>query len=171
MEEVYIKIYRDYEVSNYGNIKRKNKQLYGYVANNGYIVISVRENGKNKHITLHSLVAKAFLGERPEGYVIDHIDRIKLNNNVSNLRYCSVSENVKNSSIYRSDVLETDPTLRQKIFITEYKRRLGQKPRANGCIMERNGKFRAQKCVDNIKYTKTFATKEEAELYLQTFNQ
>jgi len=37
-----------------------------------------------------------FVGPRPEGLVIDHIDRDRLNNIVSNLRYVTQKENMFN---------------------------------------------------------------------------
>ena len=66
--------------------------LKGYVNNNGYKIVSV----KNKRIPVHKMVALAFLGERPEGYEVDHIDRNKLNNHYKNLRYVTRSEQMKN---------------------------------------------------------------------------
>ena len=48
-----------------------------------------------KTIYIHTLVAETFLGVRPEGMVIDHIDGDKSNNNLSNLRYTTVQENCK----------------------------------------------------------------------------
>lgn len=51
---------------------------------------------RGKTYPLHEIIAHAFIGERPAGLVIDHIDRNSHNNNPSNLRYCSVSENIAN---------------------------------------------------------------------------
>ncbi len=48
-----------------------------------------------KTIYIHTLVAESFLGVRPEGMVIDHIDGDKSNNHLSNLRYVSVEDNSK----------------------------------------------------------------------------
>lgn len=42
---------------------------------------------------VHVLVAEAFIGERPKGYQVDHIDGFEGNNDVSNLRYLSPSDN------------------------------------------------------------------------------
>ncbi|CBN80419.1 EsV-1-119 [Ectocarpus siliculosus] len=44
---------------------------------------------------VHVLVAEAFIGERPNGYQVDHIDGFEGNNDVSNLRYLSPSDNNK----------------------------------------------------------------------------
>lgn len=50
---------------------------------------------QKKTIYIHTLVAETFLGVRPEGQVIDHIDGDKSNNHLSNLRYTTVAENCK----------------------------------------------------------------------------
>jgi DNA-directed RNA polymerase specialized sigma24 family protein len=47
---------------------------------------------------VHELVASAWLGDRPTGYVIDHIDEIKTNNKAENLRFISRSENTARAS-------------------------------------------------------------------------
>jgi len=58
-----------------------------------------REGNYTKRLQIHTLVAECWLGDRPEGYVIDHIDRDTTNNHYSNLRYCTVSENMKNRQL------------------------------------------------------------------------
>lgn len=45
---------------------------------------------------VHTLVAEAFIGDRPEGYVIDHINGDYLDNRAENLRYVTQSENIHN---------------------------------------------------------------------------
>ena len=44
----------------------------------------------------------AFVGPRPEGYQVDHIDRDRVNNRLENLRYVTPSENQKNKVYYNS---------------------------------------------------------------------
>lgn len=64
----------------------------------GYYRVELYSNCKPKTIDIHILVAIHFLGHTPCGHnlVIDHIDRNKLNNNVSNLRIVSMRENNSN---------------------------------------------------------------------------
>lgn len=61
-----------------------------------YKTVGVHVNRKLVNRFIHSLVAECWLGPRPKGYQIDHIDRDSLNNDYRNLRYVSVSEQMKN---------------------------------------------------------------------------
>ena len=45
---------------------------------------------------MHRIVAECWLGDRPEGYEIDHIDRNTHNNKYTNLRYVTHSVQMKN---------------------------------------------------------------------------
>src|SRR5690348_16033642 len=51
--------------------------------------------GKHRKILIHSLVAEVFLGPRPIGYQVDHIDGDKCNPALSNLQYVTASDNNK----------------------------------------------------------------------------
>jgi hypothetical protein len=48
-----------------------------------------------KRYTIHRLVAAAFIGPRPNGMQINHINGVKTDNRVLNLEYCTPSENMK----------------------------------------------------------------------------
>jgi len=65
--------------------------------NSGYTrqPITISQNNVAS-ISIQSLVANTFIGPKPKGYVIDHIDRIRCNNRVTNIRYVTMSENSKN---------------------------------------------------------------------------
>lgn len=60
----------------------------------GYLRVGmVKADGQRHMPRVHVLVALTYLGERPEGYDIDHKDGNKLNNSASNLRYVTRKEN------------------------------------------------------------------------------
>lgn len=58
-----------------------------------YPSVSLCKNSKAKTHSVHILVANAFLGNRPDGYVIAHWDGDVNNSRLSNLRYTTPSEN------------------------------------------------------------------------------
>ena len=110
MEE-YKNCFEDYEISNFGNLRKKlktgdYKNINGYIlkTGGGYKYFQISRNKKRINHLFHHLVAKAFIGERPEGLVIDHIDRNCLNNNVDNLRYITQKENTHNNDNYKSHI-------------------------------------------------------------------
>lgn len=89
-----------YEVSEDGRYLRniKSKRYLKPRLNQDYYEWVLCIKGKSICKKAHSLVAECWLGERPEGYVIDHIDRDKHNNHYSNLRYVTRRENALNVS-------------------------------------------------------------------------
>ena len=80
----------------------KVRQLKPSSDKDGYKQVNLCMNGKQKTKLVHQLVAECFIGPRPEGLVVDHIDRNKTNNNASNLRYATISENTLNSSVNKA---------------------------------------------------------------------
>lgn len=60
-----------------------------------YKTIGGRVDGVFRSASLHGAVAAAFIGPRPSGHVIDHVDGDKHNNAVSNLQYVTPAENTR----------------------------------------------------------------------------
>lgn len=97
-----------YQISNYGRLKSIgryvkqgernvfNKELIMRPCANkkGYLFHNIRPFGKSMTISLHKLVWKAFNGEIPRGYEINHIDENKFNNTIRNLNILTHKENV-----------------------------------------------------------------------------
>lgn len=62
----------------------------------GYMRISLNKNGVSKSYLIHRLVGETFLENLENKPTIDHIDRNKHNNHVSNLRWATRSEQMFN---------------------------------------------------------------------------
>lgn len=60
----------------------------------GYMTVRIAK----KTYLVHRLVAQTFLGEIPEGYQVDHINRCPSANFLSNLRIVTPSQNCRNTS-------------------------------------------------------------------------
>ena len=81
----------------------------------GYYVVNPSIDGRNVLMYVHRIVADAFLGERPAGVEVNHIDGDKLNNAVSNLEYVTHERNmahargmglIKDATKYPGHVIE-----------------------------------------------------------------
>lgn len=98
-----------YIISNHGEIislpryKQNNskqqyvepKEISKYINKiNGYVYVYLCNDGKEKNIRLHRLVAETFIPNPNNKTQINHKDGNKLNNNVSNLEWCTASENL-----------------------------------------------------------------------------
>lgn len=88
---------------------------------NGYKMFS----SVGKVIYVHHAVADLFIGTRPAGLVIDHIDRDKSNNHVSNLRYCTYQDNSRNTDRYITSCPIDDMSKRKQTF--SYEKRLNER--------------------------------------------
>jgi hypothetical protein len=63
----------------------------------GYAQVGLWKNGKRYQRYVHALVAEAFLGERPSGKHINHLNGNKLDNRSENLEYCTRKENAEHA--------------------------------------------------------------------------
>ena len=104
-----------YQVSNLGNVKSLSRTILGKnnvptllkekilkfsTSTNGYYQVILNKNSNRKIFKVHSLVAICFLNHIPDGthnVVIDHINEIKTDNRVENLRLIRHRENVARS--------------------------------------------------------------------------
>lgn len=88
-----------YKVSNTGKVLSTIKNIIIRPhKNNGYERVELHKNGKFFKFFVHRLVAQAFIPNPDNKPVVDHINTIRDDNNVSNLRWVSVSENINNEN-------------------------------------------------------------------------
>ena len=86
-----------YSVSSFGRVRSRWKNgtlLQPVKRSNGYLHVQLcKGDGTKKQASIHTLVACAFLGPRPAGFDVSHVDGAKWNNAADNLRYESHSSN------------------------------------------------------------------------------
>lgn len=73
--------------------KRKGFLLRPYVSKSGYLVISIKRDGRRRKFLVHRLVAEAFQQGFSDDLTVDHLDGNKLNNAACNLEWVSREEN------------------------------------------------------------------------------
>ena len=111
-----------YQVSNTGKIKRlfkngKERLLIGKKDRDGYVTVILSRNQNKKHCMLHRLIAEAFVPNTESKPQINHKDRNKQNNNVDNLEWVTVAENIKHcfltgKRVHKRAVLQYTPSMK-----------------------------------------------------------
>ena len=92
--------FENYSVSNLGVVRNDKKgRILKQSNNDGYKVLRLNDILHRAHI----LVAKAFIPNPENKECVDHIDTNRANNNVSNLRWATPSENNYNASISKNN--------------------------------------------------------------------
>ena len=94
--------YKGYEASDLGRVRswrgrwgRTEPRLLALRLSNGYPGVGLyKDDGVSRDArSVHSLVAQAFIGPRPEGYEVRHLNGDRTDNRLSNLAYGTPSEN------------------------------------------------------------------------------
>lgn len=103
-----------YEISNDGRVKRLARRiktsikhsdsrflpeiiLNGTVIKRGYVQVKLTKQGNGRVFLVHELVANAFIPNLDNKKTVNHKDGDKTNNNVANLEWMTVEENLRHA--------------------------------------------------------------------------
>ena len=96
--ETFVEIegFEKYEVSNLGKVRniKSGRILKPFPNRGGYLRHKLYGYDKKKNLPLHRIIATAFIDNPDEKPCVNHIDENKLNNDLSNLEWCTVRENL-----------------------------------------------------------------------------
>lgn len=88
---VPVTCHSDGSLTCYNAVSGKPKRTFGSGSREGYRLRYIND----KQILVHVIIARAFLGEKPEGYQVDHINGDKADNRPENLRYVTQKQNLR----------------------------------------------------------------------------
>ena len=98
-EWIQIQDFPNYEVSTLGNVRNSNTgRVLKLTCKGGYMFTGLSQNSIGKTLPVHRLVALAFIDNPENKPQVNHKDKNRGNNNVSNLEWSTASEN----NIHRS---------------------------------------------------------------------
>ncbi len=87
--------FKHYYVSNLGNVwsAKSGRRLVLRVTDRGYLDVGMTNRGKNFRPSVHRLVAQAFIANNSNKPQVNHMDKNKTNNAVTNLEWVTDQEN------------------------------------------------------------------------------
>lgn len=119
MEEIWkdVKGYEGhYTISNLGNLRSHKRNIINLMCpaptNQGYLRVKLTTNGISTTLSMHRLVAEAFIDNPENKRCVNHINGIKDDNRLENLEWSTDSENIKHAF----DILGRQNTMKKKVL-------------------------------------------------------
>ena len=140
---ILIPNYPNYKITLNGRVfSIKSKKYIGnYTDNQGYKTVRVYKDNdcKGKYIKIHRLLAELFIENPLNLPFVDHYDKNRSNNCLSNLRWISPRDNCCNHKVYPQNTTGH-----------------------NGITLLKNGSYQVSININNKRTRKNFKTLEEA---------
>lgn len=122
---------KHYAVSDQGKVRRITDglrrgvkagfELKPNLTGKGYLFVRLydRDTKRTRSTLLHNIVTAAFLGPKPQGMQVNHIDGNKLNPSLSNLEYVTAGDNQRHAYCTGLMKRSLNPTLVREIRLYE----------------------------------------------------
>lgn len=139
MNEIFVPIKgfeSRFKISNTGKLLSMNGKWKGdkimpcSIGTSGYICCTLRDKPNIRIVRIHTLVAEHFLDKPYPTACVNHKDGNKLNNNVENLEWISIGENI--SHAFRIGLIDKKGEKHHMVKLTESKVREIRKLRKDG---------------------------------------
>lgn len=90
--------FENYQITDDGRVwsKKRNKWRTCILGDKGYLKVNLSKDGKVYTKNIHRLVAEAFIPNPENKNCVDHINTIRTDNRVENLKWVSYTENMNN---------------------------------------------------------------------------
>ena len=113
----------NYEINILGEVRNVStgRILKGPINSRGYSRLTLWENGKCKKYLVHRLIAIHFIPNPENKPCIDHINRIRTDNRIENLRWATYAENNQNVSLHKDNKLKEQNICEDKNYYKFYK--------------------------------------------------
>ena len=116
--------------------QKKVKELKLHLTTNGYPHIIISKGSERKSVLVHKIVLTTYGGPRPEGMQVGHLNGIKTDNRIENLKWVTIRENsihtfahgtMHCAKLTHDQVIEVKRLLRDGVSGAEVGRRFGLK--------------------------------------------
>ena len=153
MDEVWKVVagFESYDVSNLGHVRNA---MTGYIKRpsinlrSGYLYVQLRKEGSYKTRKIHRLVAEHFIENPDCKPIVDHINRVRTDNRLDNLRWASAAENSQNRILLKKNKLGVQ-------YVSQH---------------PKSGHYWFKREVCGVRYQKSFNTLVEAMTFRDEFN-
>jgi len=127
--------------------KKTNRFIKGSLNSEGYLTVDFYDNKKRINKKIHRLLAEHFIENSDNKPLVDHINRIRNDNRLNNLRWVNHTENNQNKCVNKNNKLNIQ-------YI---------------CYIKSKNKYQFKKTIKGTAYRKYFETLEDAIIFKNNF--